>query len=188
MEEFIAYLQQFGQLRQRDIEIIQAKGESLKLQKNECFSEPGMIPKQIGFVVEGVMRGFYLEEEGSEVTRCFIQEKSLVVDYINFEANSVASEYIQACTDASLLVFSKEDWQQFAEEISGWEAIERKMVHSCMFLKSRHQPVISQDATSRYLALIKNYPNLINRVPLAYIASYLGVTQPSLSRIRKNIS
>ena len=75
MEKFIAYLQQFGQLRQRDIEVIQTKGESLQLQKNECFSEPGMIPKQIGFVIEGVMRGFYLEEEGSEVTRCFIQEK-----------------------------------------------------------------------------------------------------------------
>ncbi len=48
-------------------------------------------------------------------------------------------------------------------------------------------PVISQDATTRYLEFIENYPLLVNRVPLAYIASYIGVTQQSLSRIRKNI-
>jgi len=51
----------------------------------------------------------------------------------------------------------------------------------------RRSPLVSEDATTRYLSFLEKYPMLINRIPLSYIASYLGITQQSLSRIRKNI-
>jgi hypothetical protein len=110
-----------------------------------------------------------------------------VADYVNLEANASSSEYLQACTNCKLLVFSKQNWEELSQTIVGWDNIENKMVQICMFQKSRKGPVISQDATTRYLEFMENYPLLVNRIPLAYIASYLGVTQQSLSRIRKNI-
>lgn len=187
MKELIAYILQFGNLNKQQIDLVTSKATALDLQKDAYFSEAGKIPRQIGFIVDGVIRGCYYNNKGEEITRCFISENSLVVDYVNFEANAASAEYLQACTDCSLIVFSKQNWEELSNIIVGWDNIKNKMVQLCMYQKSRKGPVISQDATTRYLEFMENYPSLTNRVPLAYIASYLGVTQQSLSRIRKNI-
>ena len=187
MNELIEYILQFGDLNKQQIDLVKAKATEVELQKDEYFSEAGQIPKQVGFVVEGVMRGCYYNNKGDEITRCFISENSLVVDYVTFEAGTQSSEYLQASTHCKLLVFSKHDWEEFSHNIVGWDNIKNKMVQKCMFQKSRKGPVISQDATTRYLDFMENYPSLANRIPLTYIASYLGVTLQSLSRIRKNI-
>ncbi|WP_432711873.1 Crp/Fnr family transcriptional regulator [Pedobacter sp.] len=187
MKELIAYILQFGNLNKQQIDLIERNITEEELKKDEYFSEAGSIPKQVAFIVEGVIRGCYYNNKGEEITRCFISENSLTVDYVNFEANTASSEYLQACTDCKLIVFSKQNWEALSDTIVGWDNLKNKMVQKCMYEKSRNGPVISQDATTRYLAFLENHPSLANRVPLAYIASYLGVTQQSLSRIRKNI-
>lgn len=187
MKVLIAYILQFGSLNEQQLALIQSKMREVDLKKDQYFSEAGKIPMQVGFVLEGVMRGCYYNNQGEEITRCFITENNLVVDYVNFEAHSASSEYLQAGTDCKLIVFSKQDWEDLSLTIVGWDVIKNKMVQKCLFLKSRKSPVISQDATTRYLEFMQNYPSLTNRVSLAHIASYLGVTQQSLSRIRKNI-
>lgn len=187
MEELIEYILQFGNLNKQQLDLVTSKATEIKLQKDEYFSEAGKIPKQVGFVMQGVVRGCYYNNKGEEITRCFISENSLVSDYVNFEANTISTEYLQACTDCKLVVFSKQNWEELSHTIVNWDNIKNKMVQICMYQKSRKGPVISQDATTRYLEFMENYPSLINRIPLAHIASYLGVTQQSLSRIRKNI-
>lgn len=187
MNAFIEYCLQFGHLNPQQIALIESKMRELKLPKDHYFSEAGRIPAQVGFVVEGVMRGCYYNNQGDEITRCFIPENNLVVDYFNFEAHTASAEYLQADTDCKLFVFSKKDWEELSQTIVGWDNMKNKMVQKCLFMKSRKGPVISQDATTRYLEFMENYPSLVNRVSLAHIASYLGVTQQSLSRIRKNI-
>lgn len=187
MEELIEYILQFGNLNKQQIDLIISKGKTVELSKDDYFSEAGKIPRQVGFIIEGVVRGCYYNNKADEITRCFICENNLVVDYVNFEANTASSEYIQACTDCKLIVFSKQDWEDLSNTIVGWDNIKNKMVQKCFYQKSRKGPVISQDATTRYLEFLENYPTLTNRVALSHIASYLGVTQQSLSRIRKNI-
>ncbi len=186
MKELINYILQFGSLTKQQAELVMSKAEELSLKKDDHFSEAGKIPRQVGFIVEGVIRGYYYNNQGDEITRCFISENSLVADYVNFEAKAISSEYLQACTNCKLIVFSKQDWEDLSQ-INGWDIIKNKMVQLCMYQKSRKGPVISQDATARYKEFMENYPSLINRIPLVYVASYLGVTQQSLSRIRKNI-
>lgn len=187
MNALIEYILQFGHLNQQHIDLITSKATEIELLKDEYFSEAGKIPRQVGFVVEGVVRGCYYNNKGEEITRCFIAENNLVVDYPNFEANTASSEYLQASTNCKLIVFSKQDWEELSHTMDGWDNIKNKMVQKCLYQKSRKSPVISQDATSRYLEFLENYPTLTNRVALSHIASYLGVTQQSLSRIRKNI-
>ncbi|MEQ8581457.1 MAG: Crp/Fnr family transcriptional regulator [Marinoscillum sp.] len=187
MKEFVEYILQFGNLNKQQINLVASKANELNLKKDEYFSEAGKIPRQVGFVIEGVVRGCYYNNKGEETTRCFISESSLVVDYVNFEANTISSEYLQACTDCKLIVFQKQSWDELSQIIVGWDNIKNKMVQLCMYQKSRKGPVVSQDATTRYLEFMESYPSLINRIPLTYIASFLGVTQQSLSRIRKNI-
>lgn len=187
MDQLIEYILQFGNLNKQQIELIKHKGQFLQLTKEEYFSEANKIPNRVGFIIEGIIRGCYYNNKGDEITRCFISEQSLVCDYVNFEASSASSEYLQALTDCNLIVFSKQHWEELSNIIVGWDVIKNKMVQLCMYQKSRRGPVISQDATTRYLEFMDNYPSLVNRIPLSYIASYLGITQQSLSRIRKNI-
>jgi len=187
MKELIDYILRFGNLNKQQIELIEKKASETELRKDEYFSEAGKIPQQVGFVVDGVVRGCYYNNIGEEITRCFIAENNLVVDYVNFEANTASSEYLQASTDCKLIVFSKNDWEELSHTIVGWDIIKSKMVQKCLYQKSRKSPVISQDATTRYLEFMENHSTLTNRVALSHIASYLGVTQQSLSRIRKAI-
>ncbi len=187
MKELIDYILQLGNLSKQHIDLIEQKGTEIQLEKDAYFSEAGKIPRQMGILVEGVMRACYYNNEGQQVTRCFICEDNMVVDYVHFEANTAATEYLQAITTCKLIVFSKQNWEELCLSIAGWDTIKEKMVQKCMFQKFTKGPVISQDATTRYEEFMENYPSLTNRVPLAYIASFLGVTQQSLSRIRRNI-
>lgn len=187
MNELIKFILQFGNLNKQQIDLVEKKATEIQLQKDEYFSEAGKIPRQVGFIVEGVIRVCYYNNKGEEITRCFISENSLVVDYANFEANTASSDYLQAITTCRVILFSKKNWEEHSHTISDWDNIKNKMIQKCLFQKTRKGPVISQDATTRYLEFMENYPSLTNRIPLAYIASYLGVTQQSLSRIRKNI-
>ncbi|WP_293939255.1 Crp/Fnr family transcriptional regulator [Sphingobacterium sp. UBA5996] len=128
MEELIEYILQFGNLNKQQIELVISKGQILQIKKEDYFSEAGKIPKEVGFITEGVIRGCYYNNKGEEITRCFISENSLVCDYVNFEANALSSEYLQAITDCSLIVFSKKNWEELSHTIVGWDNIKNKMV------------------------------------------------------------
>jgi len=188
MKAFIDYILQFGNLNKQQTDLIMSKAKMLELHKDDYFSEAGKIPKQVGFIIEGVVRFCYYNNKGQEITHHFIDENNFVSDQQKFEAQVVASEYIQAVTDCKLLVFSKKDWDEIGNTIVGWDAITGLILKNCL-LKTieRRSPLVSEDATTRYLSFIKNFPAIVNRVPLSHVASYLGITQQSLSRIRKNI-
>ena len=188
MEEFVNYVLKFGNLNKQQTDFILSKARILELHKDEYFSEAGKIPRNIGFIVEGVVRFCYYNNKGEDITQYFIDEYNFVSDQQRFETQVVASEYIQAVTDCKLLIFSKKDWDDISNTIVGWDAIAGLIIKNCL-LKTieRRSPLVSEDATTRYLSFIEHFPGLLNRIPLSHIASYLGITQQSLSRIRKNI-
>jgi len=188
MKEFIDYILQFGNLNKQQTDLIMSKAIMREFYKDEYFSEAGKVPRQVGFLLEGVVRFCYYNNKGEEITHHFIDENNFVSDQQKFELQVVASEYIQAITECKMLVFSKKDWDDIGNTIVGWHNITGLILKNCL-LKTieRRSPLVSEDATTRYLSFIENSPTLINRIPLSHIASYLGITQQSLSRIRKNI-
>lgn len=188
MEEFINYILRFGNLNKQQTDFIMSKAKTLELHKDEYFSEAGKIPRQVGFILEGVIRFCYYNNKGEEITHSFVEEHNFVSDQQKFEAQVVASDYIQAVTACKLLVFSKKAWDEIENTIVGWHAITALVEKNCL-LKTieRRSPLVSENASARYLSFIEQFPGLVNRVPLSHIASYLGITQQSLSRIRKNI-
>ena len=112
----------------------------------------------------------------------------MILDGPNSDGNYTPSEYLQAVTDCKLAVFSKKDWKEISDTIIGWEKIIQKINNKQHTEKiERRSILVSQDAATRYSEFIDKFPTLANRVPLSYIASYLGITQSSLSRIRKNV-
>jgi CRP-like cAMP-binding protein len=188
MKEFVEYILQFGNLNKQQIDLISSKAFDLELRKDEYFSEAGKISRQVGFVIEGVTRVCYYNNKGEEITKYFIDENNLVVDIESFNNEICSSAYVQAATDCKLICFNKRDWQELLNTIIGWDAIVNRIIAKALIQKvERRSPLFTEDATERYLKFLDIYPNVVNRVPLSYIASYLGITQSSLSRIRKNI-
>lgn len=138
----------------------------------------------MGFVLEGIFRIYYFNQKGEEITKIFIEENHLLYNLKNIPSK----EYIQAITNCKLLVFSNRDWEEISDIIVEWKTIIQTITNRSLIQKlEKVSPLVSQDATTRYLEFIQKYPTLVNRIPLSYIASYLGITQQSLSRIRKNL-
>lgn len=188
MEKFIEYVLQFGNLNQQQIDLIKSKATEIELKKDKNYWEAGKTVKQIGFLMDGVIRVFYYNNKGEEITRYFIDENHLILSGNTVDEVYTPSEYLSAITDCKLVIFSKQNWKDIFETIIGWDIIVQKIITKHHSEKiTRRSELISQDGTERYLDFIQKFPTLVNRVPLSYIASYLGVTQSSLSRIRKNI-
>jgi CRP-like cAMP-binding protein len=188
MKELLPYILQFGNLNQQQIDLISKKATEITFSKDEYFSEAGKIAVQVGFIIEGIMRVCYYNNKGEEITKYFIEENNMVVDLESFNNSICSSAYVQAVTDCKLIVFSKADWEELLATIVGWDTIVHKIISRALMQKvDRRSPLVSEDATTRYLSFMEKYPKVINRIPLSYLASYLGITQSSLSRIRKNI-
>jgi CRP-like cAMP-binding protein len=188
MKALTEYILRFGDLSKQQTDLIESKAKLQKFQKDEYFSEAGKIPKKVGFILEGIFRFSYYNNKGEDITTYFIEGPSFLTDYQKFEDQIIASENIQAVTDSTILVFTKNDWDEILNAIEGWDKIAMKMYKNCMAQTiERRNPLVSEDATTRYLTFIEQFPLLTNRIPLSHIASYLGITQQSLSRIRRNI-
>ena len=184
MNEFLAYISQFGSLTQQQQAVITQQAAHITLRKGDYF-----VAQQVGFVTTGVLRVLSGTEQGEGITRYFIEERHPLLDVRQPDS---ASTYwpclVQAITECHLVVFTAQQWQAFAQVIPGWETIVHKIIEQALRVKlERVLPMVAQDAAGRYLAFLTKYPQLANRVPLAYLASYLGMTQSSLSRIRKTI-
>ncbi|HEY0297718.1 MAG TPA: Crp/Fnr family transcriptional regulator [Arachidicoccus sp.] len=186
MEELINYLLGFGNLNQPQIDLIASKATETAFPKDEYFVEAGKRFDRTAFILEGVLRICYYNNKGEEITKYFVDENRLLANPYNY--HEPMPEYIQAITDCRLLVFSRQDWEELSNTIIGWDGIVNKIFRKALIEKTdRRSALVTEDATTRYKMFLEKFPTLANRVPLSYIASYLGITQSSLSRIRKNV-
>ena len=188
-DSLINYLLRFDSLNTQQIEMIQSSLEERAYEEGEFFLKAGQVSREIGFITDGVFRVFYYDNEGSEITRYFIVENHFMADINSYNTGISTSEYIESVTNAEILVFSKEAMENLSSTIIKWDDIINKITAKALSEKvNRVSHMMPQDATKRYKSFLKKFPNLANRVPLQYIASYIGVTKSSLSRIRRNMS
>jgi len=189
METLINYLLQFGNLNKQQIDLIKSKVVFKEIKKGEYYHEAGKIPREVIFLTEGIMRVCYYNNKGDEVTKYFIDENNFLADINSYNQEIPSTEYVQAVTDCSYFVLSKEAMKELSMTIIVWDEIISKITSKGLTEKvNKISIMMAEDATERYLNFFKNFPGLANRIPLSYLASYLGITQSSLSRIRKNIT
>ncbi len=189
MEKLINYILQYVQLDQNQIDFLTTNAKELYLKKGDFFLKEGKTAKEVGFILNGVVRVFHLDKDANDTSLAFLEENRLVVDLASFNTQTPSSVYIQAVTNCELLVLNGELFDQTNSLKIPWDLFFNKIMTESFFNKERKGRIaLTGDATTRYLNFLKNYPNLANRIPLSNLASYLGITQSSLSRIRKNIS
>ena len=189
MNQLIDFLLETNLLTQTQIDYITSKSEFKKLKVNTVISQPYKIPNEIAFVTKGIFRVFYFDEEGNEITKFLFDENIFLVDVESYINRQPSKDYIQAITEAEILVFKRKDFEVFEIEIENWKIVVSQIITKSHLKKfNLISPMLHETATVRYENFIKNFPNLANKIPLSFIASFLGITQQSLSRIRKNLS
>jgi CRP-like cAMP-binding protein len=189
MKDLIDFLKSTHLLTEQQIAFVVSKGQVWKLKPNTSISKPHKVPHEIAFITKGVFRIFYIGDEGDEITKFFIDEKNFIVDIANYLSQKPSTDFIQAITYAEIIVFTREDLQLIDLEVANWHKIANQLVTES-FLTKLHviSPMLHENATVRYQNFNKNFPSIANKIPLSFIASFLGITQQSLSRIRKNLA
>ncbi len=169
--------------------MISSKAVEKRYPTGAYFSEAGRVAREIGFIVEGIFRVCYFDKDGTEITKYFLEENWFVVDLNSYQYKLPSTEYVQAVTPARVLVFAAPDWQALGHTIVGWAETEHNLTTRALMEKvNRLSPLGREDATTKYRTFLEKFPHLANRVPLHYLASYLGITPQSLSRVRKNLA
>lgn len=188
MEQLVLYLEQFGKLTNADRVALAAYVKTVHLSKGDYFVESGKVCAMLGFVEEGICRSCYYSKSGDDYTRYFIYEGRFIGDINGFLDQVPSLEYIEAVSDCSILVLSRADFASLGQTIANWSTIFTKLNSYVLENKLKMASnMLAQDAPTRYLNFLEHYPGLCNRVPQSMLASYLGITPSSLSRIRRNI-
>lgn len=143
--------------------------------------------KVVCLILQGIVRGYYLDENGNDVTKCFSREKEWCCVYNYLDAGP-ASFYVEALEDCTLAEIKVSDIHELMAKYPYINLFYQKLINRA-FLKVEEKGASFQmlDAKERYLLFRDKYPDIYSRVKQEYIASYLGITPSSLSRIRKNL-
>ncbi len=156
--------------------------------KGEVFLEDRQRCKYFYFVVRGFIRLFYFDLEGREITHWFSAEDMMITSPFSFFRDEPNILNFQALEESEFILISKEQWDLLAKEnIEANRAFHGLSGEFAMRLSRRVMSIHTESVEQRYLKLLEDHPLIFQKAKLAHIASYLGIAQQSLSRIRKRL-
>ena len=189
MEELKNYLNQISDLREETFNVLQNCFDPIELKKQEFFIREGRYAKQIGFLKKGIVRAFFVNNEGKEYNKQFFVGPSIIGAYTSLLTNQPNKIAQQALTDCQILVADFKTIESLYEKYHDLERLGRKIAEYYFLEKEQKELEMGLlDADKRYLLMRERFPRIENIIPQYYIASYLGISPTQLSRIRKKIS
>lgn len=184
--ELAKYIQGFFGVSPEEVGKIISFFEPIQLKKGEYFLRKGQLSDRLGFLQSGIIRE-YVTINDKEVTKWISTKGYFVVDLSSFVFEKPARWNIHALTDCEVYVINQKNYRAIDNVISNWSKLEKLFIAKCFtVLEDRVLTHISMTAEERYLQLFNFNKELFNKVPLQYLASMLGITPETLSRLRKN--
>lgn len=185
MTELEKYIQTYFPVATSDLGAISSFFKPLEVKKGEYFLKSGKYADKLGFVESGFMRE-YVRIEDREVTKWISSKGYFTVDLSSFLFQQTARWNIQALSDCQLHIIDKKEYQKLGSIIPQWAELEKLFIAKCFtVLEDRILTHLSMTAEERYLQLFQFNKELFNQIPLQYLASMLGMTPETLSRLRK---
>lgn len=159
-----------------------------KLRKRQYILQQDDICKNLVFVEKGILRSYSVDSKGNEHILQFAPEGWWISDVYSFLTGEAAVYNIEAIEDSELLLISRSSLDELYERVPKFERYFRLLSQANMVATHRRLTAsLSDSADEKYLRLLSAYPNIVARVPQHMIASYLGITPETLSRVRKRI-
>jgi CRP/FNR family transcriptional regulator, anaerobic regulatory protein len=153
--------------------------------RDTIIESAGKVPQYHNFIVSGYMRNFHLDDDGNEITTDLNNGSRFFTSYFHFMNRTVSNENMHCITDCELLRIDREAVEILAQNAIQREYTIRLFEKLLAEEKQRNWDMANLSAEKRYQKFITEKPKIIQHVPLNYIASYLGITQRHLSRLRK---
>ncbi len=184
--ELKKFFNDYVPLPDSELEDIVSKFKKKKIKKNEFVLMQGEICKDLIFVQQGCLRLYYLQDD-IEVSVWFALKYSSAIEIFSFISETPTSNYLQAIEDSEVLYLPKSELNKLYESHPKMQEMMRKFWEDVILhLLDRFTALQRDSADKRYLDLL-NKPELLQTIPQKYLASFIGVTPTSLSRIKKNI-
>jgi CRP-like cAMP-binding protein len=175
-------------IKKTDYEQIANAHSKMDVLQAAILLEEGEVAKKYYVIEEGLYRSFVYDYNGNEVTTEFYCQKELLIESFSLFHRSPSMENFQALTNGIVWKIEYEAFQQLLDKIEGFREWGRTWATNHLFtMKKRSISMVTMNATDRYLNLLNERPQIIQQAPLKHTASYLGITDTSLSRIRKEI-
>ena len=157
--------------------------------RKDLYLPAGAVHTHIGFVGSGLIRTFYTDDRGNEITVRFAAEGSYVTHYAAFLQQAVSPYTCQCLEKSEVVNLSFAHMQACYQRFPETERLGRLIAEQVLVAQnSRIEAFLFSNAEQRYLHFIQSQPGLFQRVSLSFLASYLGIERPSLSRIRKKLA
>ena len=180
------YFRHFVNFSDQELNDVSDFFQPKKLKKGEHLFVPEQVATEIGFLLKGTCRIYYLVGD-KESTRNIVAEYGFVTSIPSFTTQQPCIEYVEALENMDLLMLSYDNLQTMYEMSAKWERFVRILAeYAYNDQQKRIYSLIALTAQQRYEQFTKESPNLVQRVPQYIIANYLGISPETLSRIRKN--
>ncbi|GFD93979.1 cAMP-binding protein [Alteromonas sp. KUL156] len=187
MEQIKTLLQSFADISEKDSNYFCSKLQKVTLQKKEIVLTKGTTENYLSFVETGILRLFIPKIE-NDITFGFVFKNSFISAYDSFLTQTPSEYSIETLTPTILWRLSFNDLEDIYQNTSIGNEVGRKNAENLFLLKSKRElSLLNNTPEERYLNLFQERPELIQHIPLKYIASYIGITPQALSRIRKRI-
>lgn len=185
MSELEQYIQSYFGVSPDDLLIIANHFKPTHLNKGDYYLKTGHNADQLSFISDGILR-IYVNSNDKEITQWISTKGFFVTDLSSFVFDVAARWNIQALSDTKLYTIDKKAYRQLGIDIPKWHELEKLFIAKCFaMLEDRIFSHLSLTAEERYQFFFENNKALFNQVPLQYLASMLGMTPETFSRIRK---
>lgn len=184
----IAVLEYFHPLSPGVKDYLQAHSYSCSFRKGKLLLKAGQVSEHIYFIKRGAIRGF-IKEGKKDITTWITAENEVVSSISALDSRTPALENMQTIENCELLALTYDDFQNLYIKFPEFNIVARKVLQK-YYQDAERRAFIARltKAENKYRVFIKGYSHLVNRIPLKYIASFLGVTLETLSRVRKKLS
>lgn len=171
-----------------DLKHILSQYQRIEFSKNDFLIKEGALANYYYFLESGFARSYIIDLEGNDITTKFFSTSDIVIDWHSYFLKTHCRENIQAITPCVAWKITFENFMKLFNIEAFREVGRTRLVNNYFELKTHSVSIIADPAKDRYLSLLKTKPEIVHNVPLKQIATYLGITDTSLSRIRKEIA
>lgn len=177
-----------NKFRPEELELVLQQYQRVEFAKNDLLIREGQIGNFYYFLESGYARSYSIDLRGVDITTQFFSSKNIVIDWQSYFLKSPCRENIRAITPCVAWKITFTNFMKLFKIEAFREVGRTSLINTYFELKNHSLSVITETATERYLSLLREKPDIMQNVPLKQIATYLGIADTSLSRIRNQLA
>ncbi|WP_160137810.1 Crp/Fnr family transcriptional regulator [Chryseobacterium sp. c4a] len=187
-EQLVSYIKNKISVTEQEMDTILSYFKPIQLKKNELLLMNGQSSQRTFFVVNGCLRIFFINEEGQDSTRYFAFENQFATALVSFITAEPSEEFIQAVEETQVYYITHKDFYHLLEIIPQWEKFYRIYLEIAYVTNTKRlMSFLVQDALEKYRQLLAENPIIVRRLSNKMVASYLNISQETLSRLKSRL-